>query len=76
MMNDGSLLMIRHQQYHTRILLKIEIKERVFTVFVLNEKPDAKLSSLTPLTPLTPQFYNLIIFVFSQFLIKIFPLFP
>ena len=26
----------------------------VFTVFVLNEKPDAKLSSLTPFTPLTP----------------------
>ena len=35
MMNDGSLLMIRHQQYHTRILLKIEIKESVFTVFFL-----------------------------------------
>ena len=28
MMNDGSLLMIRHQQYHTGILLKIEIKEQ------------------------------------------------
>ena len=27
----------------------------VFTVFVLNEKSDAKLSSLTPLTPLTPK---------------------
>ena len=26
----------------------------VFTVFVINEKPDAKLSSLTPFTPLTP----------------------
>ena len=23
----------------------------VFTVFVINEKPDARLSSLTPLTP-------------------------
>ena len=33
-MNDGSLLTSRHQQHHTQILLKIEIKERVFMVFV------------------------------------------
>ena len=33
-MNDGSLLTIKHQQHHTQILLKIEIKERVFLVFV------------------------------------------
>jgi len=34
MMNDGSLLTIMHQQHHAQILLKIEIKERVFLVFV------------------------------------------
>ena len=34
MMNDGSLLTIKHQQYQTRILLKIEIKGSVFKVFV------------------------------------------
>ncbi len=34
MMNDGSLLTIMHQHHHAQILLKIEIKERVFPVFV------------------------------------------
>ena len=33
-MNDGSLLTIKHQQHHAQILPKIEIKERVFKVFV------------------------------------------
>jgi len=36
LMNDGSLLTIKHQQQHAQILLKIEIKERVFLVFVKN----------------------------------------
>ena len=34
MMNDESLLAIKHQHQHAQILLKIEIIERVFWVFV------------------------------------------
>ena len=37
-MNDGNLFTIRHQQQQTQILEKIEINERVFTVFVKDIK--------------------------------------
>ncbi len=65
-MNDGSLLTGRHQQHHTQILLKIEIKERGFLGFckkhqtlavsvILNFELHVYNNSLAPnLLPLAP----------------------
>ena len=38
MVNDGNLFTISRQQYQTQILLKIETKERVLGVLVLEIK--------------------------------------